>query len=62
MVTGAGKTSRVGALRRINTPRNVNTRVFGSALNELDPQNRTDGYSYYSQRGSHYTPTDEAAS
>jgi len=62
VVMRAGKTGREHALRTIRILRNVNARIFGAILNDLDLQNRTDGYYYYGQYGSYYAAQDEAAS
>src|SRR6266852_34223 len=63
VVMRAGKTTRDHALRTLRSLRNVNARIFGAVLNDLDLDSRTDGYYYdYGRYGSYYSTPDEAPS
>jgi capsular exopolysaccharide synthesis family protein len=62
VVIKAGKTSRDLGQRAIRALKNVNARVFGAVLNDLDIEDRNNGY-YYSHYSQYYGPAkDEAAS
>jgi len=63
VVIRAARTSREHIVRTTRILGNVNAKILGAVLNDLDLQNRKDGYYYYYGRyGSYYSTPDEAAS
>jgi capsular exopolysaccharide synthesis family protein len=62
VVIKAGRTSRDLGQRALRALKNVNARIFGAVLNDLDIEDRHNGY-YYSHYSQYYGPAkDEAAS
>ncbi len=63
LVLKAGQTSRDQALRAVRVMKNVNARILGAVLNDLDLENRSYDYYYYGRHGNYYQPgTDEVVS
>jgi len=61
VVIKAGKTSRDLGQRAIRALKNVNARVFGGLLNDLDIEDRNNGY-YYSHYSQYYGPAKDEVS